>query len=200
VVTGLDFSSPAIRAARALAAEARIDASFVCADVYDSSAAVGGATFDVVYTGLGALNWLHDIERWAATMTSVCRAGGFLYLAEFHPFVGLFWTGEGEERATPPLVQRQDYFDKVWHEESSGTYADLDAATSHNETWEHAWTLGEVVSAIAAAGFRVEFLREHDHTLFPAFGFLERRDDGTYRLPQGLPSLPMMYSVRAVRA
>jgi SAM-dependent methyltransferase len=200
-VTGLDFSEPAVAAARDLAARAGIDdARFVCADVYDASAAVDGATFDVVYTGLGALNWLHDIERWAATMASVCRPGGTLYLAEFHPFVGVFWAGEGEERAAAPLVHRQDYFGKIWHDdEGSGTYADLDAPTTHNETWERAWTLGEVVSAIAGAGFRLEFLHEHDHTLFPAFGFLEQHGDGTYRLPDGLPSLPMMYSVRAVR-
>ena len=44
-------------------------------------------TFDVVYTGLGAINWLADIDRWAATMASVCRPGGTFYLAEFHPFV-----------------------------------------------------------------------------------------------------------------
>ncbi len=100
-----------------------------------------------------------------------------------------------------PLVHRQDYFGKVWHEDATtGTYADLDASTTHNESWERAWTLGEVVSAVAAAGFRIEFLHEHDHTLFPAFEFLERREqDGTYRMPPGSPSLPMMYSLRAVR-
>jgi hypothetical protein len=133
-------------------------------------------------------------------MASVCRLGGALYLSEFHPFVGVFWSDEGEDRATLPLVQRQDYFGKVWHEvEGSGTYADLDAPTTHNETWERDWTMGEVVSAIAGAGFRIEFLHEHDHTLFPAFGFLERHDDGTYRMPAGSPSLPMMYSLRAIR-
>ena len=72
------------------------------------------------------------------------------------------------------------------------------AATEHDETWERMWTIGEVVSAVAAAGFRVELLHEHEGTLFQLLPFLER-SDGRYRLPHGLPSIPMMYSLRAVR-
>jgi hypothetical protein len=61
--------------------------------------------------------------------------------------------------------------------------------------WNHG--LGAVVSALAAAGLRLEFLHEHDHTLFAPWPFLERLEDGTYRLPEGTPSLPLMYSVLA---
>ena len=41
LVTGLDFSEPAIEAARALAADLAIGASFVVADVYDAVRALG---------------------------------------------------------------------------------------------------------------------------------------------------------------
>ena len=64
-VTGLDFSEAAVRAAVALAADIGIDARFVTADVYDAPEALGGRTFDIVYTGVGALCWLPDIARWA---------------------------------------------------------------------------------------------------------------------------------------
>ncbi len=53
-VTGLDFSTPAIEAARQLAARASLDAKFVVSDVYDARAHLTG-DFDVVYTGIGAL-------------------------------------------------------------------------------------------------------------------------------------------------
>src|SRR4029453_3945653 len=69
-VTGLDFSEPAVAAARALGAERAgrtgIEAEFVQANVYDAVDALDGRRFDVVYTGLGALNWLPDIEGWAS--------------------------------------------------------------------------------------------------------------------------------------
>jgi SAM-dependent methyltransferase len=199
-VTGLDFSRPAIDAARALADRAGIDADFVCAELYDASTAVGGRTFDVVYTGLGAINWLDDIDRWADTMASVCRPGGTLYLAEFHPIVDMLSPTVHDEGSLPITLQ-QNYFGHFWHDgpEVMGTYADLEAATVHNETWERVWTLGEVVSAIAAAGFRIELLHEHDFSLYPMYPFLEAAPDATFRMPEGQPSMPMMYSIQARR-
>jgi hypothetical protein len=64
-VVGLDFSPAAIDIAERLAAECHPDAEFVCADVYDSARALGGRQFDIVYTGIGALGWLPDVNRWA---------------------------------------------------------------------------------------------------------------------------------------
>ncbi len=52
--------------------------------------ALGGRRFDIVYTGLGAINWLPDIGRWAETVAALVRPGGFLYLAEFHPITNVF--------------------------------------------------------------------------------------------------------------
>src|ERR687889_2511855 len=56
-VTGLDFSGPAVEAARDLTKEMGLEATFVRSDVYEAVRATGGKTFDIVYTGRGALNW-----------------------------------------------------------------------------------------------------------------------------------------------
>ena len=77
-VVGLDFSAPAIGEARRLAAELGLDADFVRSDVYDAPGSLGGRDFDVVYTGLGAINWLPDIRRWAGVAAALVRPGGFL--------------------------------------------------------------------------------------------------------------------------
>ena len=176
-VRGLDFSAPAIEEARKLAAELGLDAEFVEANVYDAVEALDRHTFDVVYTGLGALNWLPDIERWAGVAASLVRPGGFLYVSEFHPF-----------QPEPT----------IWDE--PGTYADLDAETVHNRTYEWNHTLADVVSAVISADLTLEFLHEHDHTLFPRWPFLEKTGFNTYRLPEGRPRLPLMYSLRARKA
>ena len=78
-----------------------------------------------------------------------------------------------------------------------GTYAELEASTEHNATEEWAHPLGEVVSALAARDLRIEFLHEHDHTLYPRWPMLERGPGGIYRFPEGTPSLPLMYSLVA---
>ncbi|MBC3843778.1 class I SAM-dependent methyltransferase [Streptacidiphilus sp. 4-A2] len=195
-VTGLDFSAAAVRAAGELAGAAGIsDARFVAANVYDAAQVLAGETFDIVYTGLGALCWLPDIAGWARTAASLVAPGGFLYLAEFHPFADVL----GDDARTVVT----DYFHRdgtVWDE--PGTYTDSDVETRNTVTveWQHG--LGEVLSAIAAAGLRIEFVHEHDFTLFERFPVLEPDTDGItrlYRLPQGQPRVPLVYSVRAAR-
>ena len=192
-VTGLDFSGPAVEAATKLAGEMGIEAEFVESDVYDAVNALGGRDFDIVYTGLGALIWLPDIRRWAKIVAELLRPGGFLYLAEFHPFTNVF--GDDD------LTVEHDYFHgeepTVWDE--PGTYADLEAETAHNQTFEWNHTMSDVMNAVIGAGLTVELLNEHDYTLFPRWPILEKSGFDTFRLPEGTPSLPLMYSIRARR-
>jgi hypothetical protein len=57
---------------------------------------------------------------------------------------------------------------------------------------------GPGYSALAAAGLRIYFLHEHDHTLFKRFENLQARD-GRYQVPEGQPRVPLMFSIRASR-
>ena len=58
---------------------------FEVANVYDAPATLRGQTFDRVYTGIGALCWLPDIDAWARVVDELLRPGGRLHLVEFHP-------------------------------------------------------------------------------------------------------------------
>ncbi|MEV0229596.1 class I SAM-dependent methyltransferase [Nonomuraea sp. NPDC050786] len=188
-VTGLDFSESAIEQARALAAECGIPARFVTADVYDAVEALGGATYDIVYTGIGALVWLPDLTRWAETVARLLKPGGFLYLAELHPFADILDEETG-------AVVTHDYFEKgphVW--EYPHTYTGSEVL-EHQTSVQFQHGLGEVVSAVTAAGLRVEFLHEHDQTFFRRFATLVV-SDGAHRFPEGAPRVPLVYSLRA---
>jgi SAM-dependent methyltransferase len=191
-VTGLDFSAPAIAAAREIATRAGLEAEFIEANVYDAVDALEGRQFDIVYTGIGAILWLPDVDRWAKTMAELLVPGGRFYFAEFHPFTEVF----GEEE----LIVTNSYFDRGPHEyDEPGTYADLSAPTTHTRSveWQHG--IGEVVSALAGAGLRIELLHEHDFTLTSRWPFLRPAEDHTFRMPPGVPALPLMYSLWASR-
>lgn len=191
-VTGVDFSEAAVAAATDMAATAGLGAEFVVGNVYDAVDLVGGRTFDLVYTGLGALNWLPDIDRWARVMAALAAPGGILYLAEFHPLHAIL--GDDDLTVTYPYFHDRDApieFDEP------GTYADLEATTEQNRTVEWHHGLGAVVTAIVDAGLTVELLHEFDYTLFPRWPFLVKSGRDTYRLPDGTPSIPLMYSLRA---
>jgi SAM-dependent methyltransferase len=193
-VTGLDFSPPAIEAASQLAVELGIDARFLTADVYDAASAVEEETFDIVYASFGALNWLPDISRWALVVAELLAPAGCLYLAEFHPFSFVLDDETGS-------TVTHDYFDEGPEASGgSGTYADEAATTEHNETVEWRHSLSTVVSAIAGAGLRIQFLHEHDHTFYLQRQSLERHDGDIYRHPVGAPRIPLTYSIRAEKA
>ncbi|MCK7628181.1 class I SAM-dependent methyltransferase [Streptomyces sp. RS10V-4] len=195
-VVGLDFSERAIEAARELAAELGYGpdrAAFVAADVYDAAEAVPDTAYDIVYTGIGAVNWLPDLTAWAETAASLIAPGGFLYLAEFHP-LGDVLDEESGSQVTYDYFRRE-----AWDEEAPGSYTDFGAETVHNRSVEWLHPLGDVVSAVAAAGLRIEFLHEHEMTLFQRFGVLRRGEDGFYRFPEGRPRVPLMYSLKATK-
>ena len=190
-VTGLDFSAPAVAAARELAVSAGVEARFVEGNVYDAPALLG-EQYDIVYTGKGAINWLPDIEAWAGVLAEVCKPGGAVYVSEFHPFSWVFGDESleieyGYFHTPEPLV-----FDE------QGTYADPDVVLAHTRTLEWVHPIGDIVSALAAAGLRLEFLHEFAHTHFQRWPFLRLIGPGRrYELPAGMPPLPLMFSLLA---
>jgi SAM-dependent methyltransferase len=190
--TGLDFSPTAITTARDVAGEAGVEVTFVEGDVYDAPGLLGAESFDIVYTGFGALIWLPDIERWASTVAELLRTQGVLYLAEFHPFAHVF--------ADHDRSLAHGYFDRGparWGE--GGTYADVDGDVSfqHNVTMEWQHTVGDILNAVVGAGLVIEAFHEHDYTLFPRWPDLVAGAGGRYDLPHGMPSIPLMFSLRA---
>jgi SAM-dependent methyltransferase len=191
-VAGIDISPAAVAAAEDAADRAGLDATFLLGNVYDAVEIVGGRTFDIVYTGLGALNWLPDLGRWAQVMAGLTAPGGFLYVAEFHPVHSIL--GDEDLTVTYPYFHTEPL-----ELEESGSYADEQAATTANKTYEWTHGIAEVLTGLLDAGFRLELFHEHDYTLFPRWPFLVKEGRDTYRLPEGMPSLPLMYSLRARR-
>lgn len=194
-VTGVDFSSEAIAEARKLAKDVDIDATFVESNVYDLAENLHG-DYDIVYTASGVLGWLPDIERWAQVLSGYVRPGGFLYITEIHPVLQAFDdAGEPGE-----LKLRYRYWSgEVIRTPAQGSYAAPDAQveTSHEFGWNH--SMGEIVSSIAAAGLRIEYLHEFPFLAW-ASPLMEEQGDGTWKLPGELhEKLPLYFSLKASR-
>jgi SAM-dependent methyltransferase len=188
---GLDFSGRAVDAAQTLASDLGLSdrVRFVQADVHAAADVLGRGEFDVVYTGKGALCWLPDLRPWAEQCALLLRRGGWLYLCEFHP-VGYCFGEDG-----PDVTG--DYFDTSGQlYEGSGSYADLDATTVHNLSYEWSHPLPQLFEALLGVGLELRFFHEWDHTLFKLNEWLVRGSDGRYRWP-GPGRLPLMYSLKA---
>jgi len=193
-VTGADFSQASIDLATGLAEELGIPARFVCADLAGLPSVLPG-DFDVVYASRGVLGWLPDLSVWADVAAHFLRPGGFLYLTEAHP---MLWVWDDDEGVTD-LRLRYPYFSRPepLAFPVRGSYADPDAEI--REPVEYGWPhdLGSIVTAVARAGLRIEFLHEFPFSSWPA-PFLEPRDDRTWRLPSTVQGeLPLFFSLKA---
>lgn len=193
VVTGVDFSPAAIHTAQDLAKKTGVaDARFIVADVYRAAEVLAGETFDIVYTGIGALCWLPELTQWASMIYTLLGTGGTLYLTEFHPVA--------EQLGDDGRTIERDYFgDGPKIRDMPGSYVDFSAPTKHNRgvSWQHG--LGEVVSAIAGSGMHLEFLHEHATTVFAHYPVLECLGDHRYGFAEEQPRVPLMYSLLATK-
>lgn len=191
-VVGLDFSSRAVATARDLARDCGLEAEFVCANVYAAAEALGGRRFDVVYTGIGALNWLPDLGQWAHVVAELLRPGGILYLLEIHPMVSAV--------VVDGRTLCQDVFGAAYRrwEATEGTYAAPGAQMANTVAYERAYSLAEVVSSVLDAGLHLELFHEQGYTNAP-WPWCVKGEDGWYRLPDDWPKFPLTFSLRARR-
>ncbi len=195
IVAGVDFSGPAIEAARALAAELGIAARFIEANVYDLPAVLA-EQFEIVFTSYGVLCWLPDLSEWARIVAHFLRPGGTFYIVEGHP---LTFTLD-DEPGVDTLQHCFSYFATApLRSDEDGTYAAPSTHLAHRTTYEFTHTLGEIVTALCAAGLRIEFLHEFPFLMWPKLPFMRRDDQGYYRLIQGDGTLPLLFSLMATR-
>jgi SAM-dependent methyltransferase len=197
-MTGVDFSSAALAEARRLNELAGMNVEFVEAELYEAPSALGGSTYDLVYTGIGALCWLPSIRGWAEVVSELLVPGGQLFIREGHP---MLWSID-ERRPDSRLVIEFPYFERaeplVWEE--NGTYVETDVAFQNNVThvWNHG--LGEVVTALQECGMQLTRLVEHDSVPWNALpGQMEQIGLDEWRLIDRPWRLPHTYTLQALK-
>lgn len=159
-VVGYDFSPAALEAARALAVRAASGTTFVAGELYDAVDVLGAEQFDLVFTGIGALCWLPDIEAWAEVVARLLRPGGRLHLREGHPML----LGVDDERDDELIALEWPTFGGTGggtRFDEPATYEGDGTPLAHTTTYQWNWSIGEVVSALLRSGLRLDLLREH---------------------------------------
>ena len=163
LVTAVDVSAEALAVAR----EKAPDAALVQADVQELPLELRRGRFDLVFTGGGALTWLQDLDAWAGGVHAALRPGGVLLLYEIHPVsllvdeIDLRWRG--------------DYFDEEAVVDVGWSHFELPGEPAREEKVERNWRLGQIVTAIAAAGMVVRRLEEFPATVYHGWKKLDRR-------------------------
>ncbi len=196
-VTGLDFSAPAIEVARNLAHDIGADATFVEADAYSALEVLTPHSFDLVYTGIGALCWLPSVKRWAEVVATLLKPGGGLFIREGHP---MLWT-LCDPRPDGLVTVDYPYFEtdgEVFSEEHS--YVDHESALDSPTFVSFNHGLAEIFNALWGAGFDITYFEEHDCVPWNALGdVMVEGALGEWRLRDRPERLAATYTLRATK-
>lgn len=190
-VTGVDFSPAAIKAAQELAEKAGLAARFICSDIYDLPLVLD-EQFDVIFTSIGVLCWLKDLDAWAGIIADHLRPGGIFYIMEGHPLVTTFDERGSYQFALPYFHNPAPY---IWDDEGpdymDGSYI------IRNPSFEWQWAVSDIINAVIGAGLKLDFFHEFDALEDPVFPEMAKQASGLYSYPDMPVPLPILFSLRA---
>lgn len=197
-MSGLDFSPAALEQARQLANACDTPIQFVEAPVYDATRVLEAQSFDLVYTGIGALNWLPYIDDWARTVAALLKPGGRLFLREMHPvLMSLNEDCQNALQIIHPYFEHREPL--VSDNEHSYVTSDSTLSATITHEWNHG--LGEIISALLRHGMRLTALEEHTSIPWNALpGQMSPGEGGEWRLHSQPERLPLSYTLQAVKA
>ncbi|HMN85840.1 MAG TPA: class I SAM-dependent methyltransferase [Bauldia sp.] len=194
-VTGIDFSPNALRHAREFAAKAGLAARFVEGDVYRAPE-IAGTGYDLAYTTWGTITWLPDIRAWGRVVAAVLRPGGRLYFADTHPSFEVLEEVDG--RLQPTFSWRTPSSRPLeFNPTQTYTGDPRPLANTLNFEWVH--PVSDILMSLIDAGMTIERVAEHEALPFRMFPMMVEGEDRLWRLPPGVPRLPLSLSVRAVK-
>ncbi len=182
-VTGVDFSPSALAAARALAAELGIEARFVEGDVLDARSLVDAqlgsdVAFDVVYTSIGTISWLRDLDRWGAQVAALLKPGGLFYFRDAHPF--LFTLDDDAPGFTVMYRYFGDGRALAWDDDT--TYVG-DGKLAHTTTFEWPHPISEIITVLLRHGLQIVALDEGTSLPWKFMERMEELPDGNFVFP-----------------
>ncbi len=201
--TGIDLSDEAIRLAGGINEELKLDAEFVCCNVYDLLSEnpvrpedpglqkVRETRFDMVFTSYGVIGWLPDLVLWGKLIQERLKPGGFFYIAEFHPVVWMF--DEEFTYIKYPYDNRE-----LIVTENEGTYTDRQADIRGKEySWNH--SISELLNALIGAGLQIEFFNEHMFSPYPCFRNVVEAGPDKWHIKGLEGKIPMVFSLKATK-
>lgn len=191
LVTGVDFSPAAIRAAQELSKEAELPARFICSDIYDLSKVLD-EQFDIIFTSIGVICWLKDLNAWARIIADHLKPGGSFYIMEGHPLITTFDERGKYEFSLSYFHNPAPY---IWDDEGPD-YMD-GAYIVKNPSFEWQWAVSDIINAVIGAGLKLDFFHEFHALEDHVFPEMVMQESGLYTYPDMPVPLPIIFSLKA---
>lgn len=161
-VTIVDISEDNKKYVTEVAKEANVNLTFIVSDFLELSIDRMCNRFDIAYLEGGILHYFSDLNEVADRIYALLKVGGKLVLNDFHPFRKVFKERDIFKMSDDSLELTGNYFDndlKV----GEVAYEKFFLDKKENEFPKcllRYWTMGEIISSFASAGFIIEKLVE----------------------------------------
>ncbi|WMW78640.1 class I SAM-dependent methyltransferase [Flavobacterium sp. 20NA77.7] len=190
LATGVDFSDKAIEKAKEINKQLKLDATFICCDIYELQNHLD-EKFDIVFTSYGTIGWFPNLDKWAKVISHFLKPNGKFIMADFHPIVWMFDNDFKEVF--------YNYFNtEEIIEDESGTYADRYAEISAQTiTWNH--PTSELLNALITNGLKLNSFNEFDYSPYNCFNKTEEFEPNKFRIKHLKNKIPMVYSLSATK-
>jgi 2-polyprenyl-3-methyl-5-hydroxy-6-metoxy-1,4-benzoquinol methylase len=170
--TVVDLSEESARFARELAEAAGVSLHYVVGDVLQLTEDPSWKEkADIILMERGILHYFVDLDPLMKVVFSILKPGGRFILQDFHPISTKLIHSKGKKHKVDG-----NYFDQGIHKTPVATskYMNENEFTTPQYVNQRRWTLGELVTSVAGAGFYIKQLDESPN---------EKKDD------EGLPKL-----------
>lgn len=172
-VTIVDISEQNKAYAMEVAQAAGVHINYIIADFGELDITPIKNSFHVAYLEGGILHYFHDLDVFSKKLFELLQVGGKLVLNDFHPIRKIFKSRDIFDNAEDSLELSGDYFEDkiqvgaVAHEK----YFTENEKKKFPKCLLRYWTMGEIITALATAGFVIEKLVEgprfDSHTNIP---------------------------------
>lgn len=207
---GFDFVDENIERAISWKDLSGLSANFVCGEALEVLEGIASESFNVALITLGTLWWFPDIGILLRALRRVVAPGGRLLVWDFHPLATCLDDNLGLKVDYPDKVTRRFHRDGVEDYVAEERDCVLPSRRLENRrrsnfanphaAVDYVWTIGEIVTSLASAGWILQGLREMCHI----WGERYRRaqvevSPMTFGFPPSQVRLPMTFVADALR-
>jgi 2-polyprenyl-3-methyl-5-hydroxy-6-metoxy-1,4-benzoquinol methylase len=161
-VTIVDISQQNRKYAMEVAQEAEVEINYIVSDFQELDITDYIGSFDIVYLEGGILHYFSDLNMFSSKIYEMLKIGGRLVLNDFHPIRKILKKRDIFDTSEDRLELEGDYFESELRPGDVAYkkfFSDYEKKEFPDCLLRY-WTMGEIITAFASAGFIIEKLVE----------------------------------------
>ncbi len=194
-VVGVDISQDSVDFATELASLNKLNAKFICSDVYDLNK-LNNEKYDIVFASHGVTCWLKNLNEFMNIVSNYLKPDGFFYLMDGHP-ISIIMANDNQSKNIKVV---EEYFEDnscpKFHSQCED-YANKNTIIKQ-PIYEWRYTLSEIINSVCQSGLTLTRMNEHSFCDDNYYSDMIQDAEGWWKFEEK-NMIPLMFSIKAVK-